>query len=588
MKKQIQKKGIRSSLKTKLITMSCLLLVIPLLAAGLISYGIAKSELNKKGEVILKNSVVQAMQLIDAKAEQVKLGLIDLETAQEQVKTYLLGPMNSEGKRPINRNIDLGQNGYFIIYDEHGLEVAHPTLEGDNVWEAEDKSGNGFKLVQEQIKIARNGGGYVYYAWTLPDSEQIGEKISYQEQDPHWGWIVSAGSYMSDYNQGSNAILKAILLIIVGAILLGVIAIILFAKHLTDPIHKISKGLGEVAQGNLIIEPLVVKNNDETGRLAESFNEMLDNMKKLISTARDSSSTVMKFSDSLATITEETSRAINEVSYTIQEVAQAVGEEARGTENAVSKMDQLSASIENVNNAAVHMNDVVTETGSYSTKGLEKVSTLIHKKDDSNRATEEINEAILKVNDSTGKIHVITDAITQISQQTNLLALNASIEAARAGEAGKGFAVVAEEIRKLAEQSANAVSEINSIIEEIDQYSNSSVKTMELVRAASREQNNAVDETRNVFEEISNAIEELIMVVNEINRESNTMKQMKDDIVVIMQEISASTQQTSAATEEVSASSEEQLAAVEEVSHHAQQLKSLSIELEDVIEQFKL
>ncbi len=583
-----KERGIRNSLNAKLITVSCLLLIIPLLVAGFISYYIAKSELNKKGEVILKNSVAQVLQLIDAKEHQVKEGTISLQEAQEQVNNYLLGPKDAEGKRPINQNINLGPNGYFFVYDELGVALAHPTLEGENMWDVEDKSSKGFQFVQEQVRKAQSGGGYVYYSWNLPNSEEIGEKITYQEQDPHWGWIVSAGSYMSDYNQGSNRILKNMMLIILVATLVGVGVILIFARRISVPIQRISNNLEEVARGNLQIDEISVQSRDETGKLASSFNKMLLNTKNLISTAQDSSSTVMKFSDTLATITEETSRAINEVAITIQEVAQAVSDEAISTENAVSKMDVLSTSIDKVTHSASYMNNVVGETGSYSSRGLEKVTILIGKKEESNRAIDEINAAIEKVNESTGKIHLITDTITQISQQTNLLALNASIEAARAGEAGKGFAVVAEEIRKLAEQSAKAVGEINNIISEISQYSSSSVKTMEMVRGVAREQNYAVDDTRGVFEEIANAIQELMILVNEISSESNHMKQLKDEIVGIMEDISASTEQTSAATEEVSASSEEQLAAVEEVSNHAKQLKSLSIELEGVIEQFKL
>lgn len=588
MKKENSKHQVRFTIRTKLIVITSLLLIIPLLSAGLVSYQIAKNELDKKGEIILKNSVKQALSLIEAKQIEVASGSKTLEAAQEEVKVYLLGEKDSEGKRTINKNIDLGKNGYFIVYDDKGLEVAHPSLEGQNVWEVEDKSGNGYKFVQEQIKTAVNGGGFVFYTWTLPNSEGLGRKISYQEQDPSWGWIVSAGAYMADYNAGSVEILKILGPIVIGAILIGFTVIIIFSRHISLPINKISSNLEEVSHGNLNINELSVKNNDETGILADSFNLMLNNMKSLIGIMKGSSVTVMNFSDSLADITDETSRAINEVATTIQEVARAVGEEASDTQSAVGKVNFLADSIDTVVESAAVMNQTAGTTSKLSDDGLTAVEKLTQTTQKNNNATDEISLVIDKVSESSKKINMITETITQISEQTNLLALNASIEAARAGEAGKGFAVVADEIRKLAEQSGNAVGEIKEIIGEIRTYSNTSVSTMELVREVTSEQNTAVTDTKNAFLEISRALKDVITYVNEINTESSSMKLRKDEIVSLMESISASTQQTSAAAEEVSASSEEQLAQMEEVSTHSRELKELSYKLKETVEQFKL
>ncbi|MDF2533349.1 MAG: mcpC1, partial [Clostridia bacterium] len=507
--KKLRKLKLQRTIQTKLISVASVLLILPLLVTGILSYQIAKTELNKKGEIALKNSVKQAIQIIDSQQREVALGHVSLADAQEQVKVYLLGEKNSEGKRPINKNIDLGKNGYFVAYDEKGLEVAHPSLEGQNVWEVEDKSGTGYKFVQEQIRIGMNGGGFLIYNWTLPGSEQIAQKISYQEQDPHWGWIISAGSYMQDFNEGSNKILKLLLIILAASLSVGFAAIIVFARHISIPIKKISSSLEEVSKGNLQIDEIKIKNTDETGNLANSFNTMLKNMRGLISTIKSSSTTVMKYSDSLANITQETSRAINEVATTIQEVAQAVSEEATSTEQAVSKVDLLAKNIEIVTNATVNMNHLSTDTNVLSDKGLKAVETLLNTTEKNNNATDRISEVIIKVNESSNKIHVITETITQIAQQTNLLALNASIEAARAGEAGRGFAVVADEIRKLAEQSETAVKEIKGIISEIHQYSDSSVETMKDVKLVSKDQNTAVSDTMSAFKEISNSIKTL-------------------------------------------------------------------------------
>lgn len=582
-----EKRGTKFTIQFKLIIICSLLLIIPLLLTGVFSYMTAKSELDKKGEIILKNSVEQALQLIDAKQAEVERGTLTLEEAQEQVKVALLGEKDAEGKRLINSTVNLGQNGYFVVYDAQGNEVAHPSLEGQNVWDVEDKSGDGTKFVQEQINSGINGGGYVTYTWNLPDSEATALKISYQKQEADWGWIVSAGSYAMDYNEGATAILQTLTIVLIVSLIVGLMIILLFARHISMPIRQIGRSLEQVSDGNISIPALAVKNRDETGLLGQSFNTMLYNMQDLVAALKESSSTVLRFSDSLAGITDETSKAINEVAVTIQEVASAVSDEASSVADTVNKVDALANNIESVSESTEEMNRTTQNTEELRESGLTAVEMLSSSMSKTNGAIREIDEVINKVMESANNIHSVTEAIIQISEQTNLLALNASIEAARAGEAGKGFAVVAEEIRKLAEQSAAEVGEINGAISEIHTYANSSVKTMSSVLGVIEEQSLAVDNTKEAFVNIAEEIKVLIDGVLSITEDSRQMRQMKDEIVGNMESISASTEETSAATQEVSATSEEQLASMEEVAAQTNELKELAEQLEAVVQRFK-
>jgi methyl-accepting chemotaxis protein len=578
----------KMSIKVKLIVVSSLILLIPILILGGTSYIYSKAQLDQKGEIILKNGVKQAISLIQSRQELVDSGVLSLEEAQELVRVELLGIKDGDNKRPISKNIDLGENGYFIAYTGSGVEAMHPSLEGTDVIDVEDKSGNGFKLVQEQIKVAKNGGGFVEYTWTLPNSEKVGTKISYQEYYEPWDWVVLAGAYETDFNKSSNTILIAILVILLLSTLIGFIVIFSLAKHIAKPISAISNLLLDMSNNNLDINKIHIKNKDEIGILATSYNKLLENLKDLVSTMKLSARTVTDLSSSLVDITDQTTSAINDVATTISDVAKGTYNETSSIEDAVVLISNLSKSIENVTYDSNKVEDLAKNTDNMSKEGLIAVDELINASDKSFKASLQISDVINKVIESTEKIHIFTDTITGISGQTNLLALNASIEAARAGEAGRGFAVVAEEIRKLAEESAKAVLEIQELIKEIDQHSRMSFDSMTELKAVTDVQSKAVGITKDKFSTIAIGIENISLLLRSIRKEMETMNTLKENIVDSINGISASTEEISASTEEVSASTEEQLAGMIEINSQTDKLNKLALELEQIIGNFKI
>ena len=272
----------RFTLNNKMILFTVILLFVMALTLGFVSFKLANDALNQKGETILKNGVQSAMMLIEQYAQNVDAGLMSKEEAQETLKSVLLGPMQADGKRPIHSPIDLGKYGYYIIYGLDGEEIMHPTLEGVNVWNYVDKDPSAkepFFLVQDKIEKALNGGGFTYYTWDVPFEDRLAKKVVYSLYYPKWEWVVTAGTYMEDFNKEAKNILHAALLIT--TLILGITIYVskVYITDLATPLMAIEKAMKETRMGHY--KPVQkIERSDEIGRLVSGYNQMIDALKQ--------------------------------------------------------------------------------------------------------------------------------------------------------------------------------------------------------------------------------------------------------------------------------------------------------------------
>ena len=135
---------------------------------------------------------------------------------------------------------------------------------------------------QELVHLADHGGGYFTYMWPYPNSNQVGEKIVYVQKDPNWGWDVAAGSYMVDFNAPANQVLHMLIVTLGSAIIVGVIVCLWFAHRISEPIARIAQQVDRVAQGDLRVEHVVKRGDDEVSRLARGFSVMANRLHELI------------------------------------------------------------------------------------------------------------------------------------------------------------------------------------------------------------------------------------------------------------------------------------------------------------------
>lgn len=380
------------------------------------------------------------------------------------------------------RQMRYGDAGYFWIDQSDGTNVVllGSDTEGTNRMETQDAEG--YQMVKEIIRVAvEDGGGYTDYVFPKEGETEPSPKRSYSEYFEPFDWVVGTGNYTDyidtaiaaqDEEFSGYAVKKAATMIVACVVMLIIVAILIamISRDITKSLKKIKEQFDIIAGGNFArkIQKPMLKRKDDFGQLANELEKMRESVRSLLAQVKIEAANIDTVVESIDSHVFNLNGEIEDVSATTEQLAASTQETAASAEQINGMTQQIEEAAREI---AIRAQDGATEAEEIHQRATQTKDETVANRMKVKQMLSEIREGLEKALEDAKvveQISVLADSILAITGQTNLLALNASIEAARAGEAGKGFAVVAEEIRVLAEQSKDAVANIQAVTENVN------------------------------------------------------------------------------------------------------------------------
>lgn len=293
--------------------------------------------------------------------------------------------------------------------------------------------------------------------------------------------------------------------------------------------------LGDLAEGDLTVNATV--SEDFTGAIADSVNFAIDQLRQLVMVINSTA--------------EQVSQSSERTQLKAVELTQASEHQAKEIAGVSASINEMAVSIDKVSNNATESATVAERSVVIAYNGAEVVQRSIEGMNVIRNQIQETSKRIKRLGESSQEIGDIVSLINDIADQTNVLALNAAIQASMAGEAGRGFAVVADEVQRLAERSAKATKQIETLVKTIQADTNEAVMSMEsttseVVRGArlAKDAGEALEEVQSV----SNTLSDLIQNISNAAQQQAKSAGHISNTMTVIQDITSQTSSGTLAT----------------------------------------
>lgn len=378
-------------------------------------------------------------------------------------------------------------------------------------------------------------------------------------------------------------------LIVLGALIVFMLgACYVLVSNISTPVRKTSQALNRIANGDLTVESIIVKNKDEIGDLAGSVNQMVEHLRHSVHHMLQAAGSVAASSQQLFASSEQNTSASQHVAAAVQEFATGADTQAQSSVECGRAMEEMSVGIQRIAETTSDVSELSISATQMAEEGTHAMERVVHKMQAVSHSVDSANQVIQDLERHSQSIGQISTLIGNIASQTNLLALNAAIEAARAGESGKGFAVVAGEVRKLASQTDESVRDITELISNIQRDSVRAAGVMNTGLLEVQEGLKEVGSAEMAFGQIVAASQEVASKIQETAAAAQQMAASTEQIAATVASVGSVAQQTSGTAQSVAAATEEQLASTEEITSSARNLATIAQDLQQVVTAFRI